>query len=308
VALRDDDDVVQLLAPQDGMLAAEHDRRGEEAAAAAIEPSSGAGSTGEVNTGGDAADSADSAYAAAHPEHGSKSPGSPHATTNGKGKGKGKESKPKKLSKKEQAELEAKEAEEAEAQRLEEEKQSARIESARMREEDEAAAAAARLEEEMAIFSKGFADADGTPLSPLGEPCVFRARVSPASTLQWMVGLRSSLLDMHEDFAAVRLQRTATSAENLQEEWAEELSDRLRDFAPRRGEIEVRVREVRQSELLAHEQKVARHVEGWRGKLGSLQSEVGATMVAAEEASEEAIRRLRAVLGSLPKRDSLAAL
>jgi hypothetical protein len=84
--------------------------------------------------------------------------------------------------------------------------------------------------------------------------------------------IQDSLIGAVEGEAKKRLDRAALLTVERKVTFTDELEDRLRTHWPRRGRVETQIKQPREAELLNHEEKTWRHIQGIQERMKALQS------------------------------------
>jgi hypothetical protein len=146
------------------------------------------------------------------------------------------------------------------------------------------------------------------PLDPDGTPMAMSVML-PAETMVSMVtALRQQLVAHSEQRGQGRNELGDQLCEERQTDYTEELEERLRLHWPRKGRVEVKIRQVREGQLIAHRQRAQRHGRVVREKNVTHQQEFEHRVSVLSERCHYYAAELKALEATLPAQESLAAL
>eukprot|EP00232_Nephroselmis_pyriformis_P010039 CAMPEP_0182902436 /NCGR_PEP_ID=MMETSP0034_2-20130328/30461_1 /TAXON_ID=156128 /ORGANISM="Nephroselmis pyriformis, Strain CCMP717" /LENGTH=1432 /DNA_ID=CAMNT_0025037103 /DNA_START=83 /DNA_END=4378 /DNA_ORIENTATION=- len=148
----------------------------------------------------------------------------------------------------------------------------------------------------------------GPPLDPAGEPYVLALLVPEAVLRGVLEEAQRTLLDEKEAAAQVVEERTATWAQNKEENLTAELDTSLRRHRPRAGRIEEEVRLSRSIELVEQERRHNRHMRSLARAFKGQQAQYDADLAAAREEMLASVAKMAAAEGYLNTASSCKTL
>ena len=151
-------------------------------------------------------------------------------------------------------------------------------------------------------------DERGVPLDPVGEPCVQFLEVRPSVLGKVIKALRNRLLNKFDKTASSRRAKMRVLRDDRVEALTEELEERLRRHWPRKGHAEVKVKQPREGELIAHKQRQERHARNILQRNAAHERAFEDVLKEAREDLAKFQARQAALAKALPSRTNLAAL
>jgi hypothetical protein len=160
----------------------------------------------------------------------------------------------------------------------------------------------AKAAERAALF------AQSPPTDPNGNPAALKVAFPQPLVVDMLASLRSFLVKHSEQREAQRATFAASLRDDRCGSYTEELEERLRLHWPRKGRVEVNIRQVRESELIAHRQRAKRHCRIVREKNDSHQEQFESIIAGYAAKSKDFVGELKALEMTLVDQESLAAL
>ena len=149
---------------------------------------------------------------------------------------------------------------------------------------------------------------DEAPLDPAGLPCVETLAIPLATATDIVVHLRGAVLAHFDDTNAQRLAGVDELTTTRVADVTAELEERLRRHWPRKGKIEVTVRQAREGEVISHAQKLDRQCRKFRERQDALKQAFMDVLVEAVNHAGEARLKQVALTKLLPQQKSLAGV
>jgi len=146
------------------------------------------------------------------------------------------------------------------------------------------------------------------PIDPDGNPVALSVSLPKNSMIDMITKLRNSLIKHSETYGNERLQFGNDLCNERQTDFTEELEERLRLHWPRKGRVEVKIRQVREGQLIAHRQRAQRHGRVVREKCMKQHLEFEEKLSIAASRYKYFSDQIKSLELSLPSQESLAAL
>jgi len=146
------------------------------------------------------------------------------------------------------------------------------------------------------------------PPDPDGTPTAMSIGLPTETMVNMVTELRKQLVAHSEDRGRARQGFGEQLCEERQTDYTEELEERLRLHWPRKGRVEVKIRQVREAQLIAHRQRAQRHGRVVREKNELHQEEFESRVSVLTERCAYYAAELKALEATLPAQESLAAL
>ncbi|GMI11443.1 hypothetical protein TrVE_jg944 [Triparma verrucosa] len=150
--------------------------------------------------------------------------------------------------------------------------------------------------------------ANSQPEDKDGNMCVEITLFPVERVTSYVEGLRESLLGVMEDESQKRRKVNDDLCEERKEDLTEELEERLRLHWPRKGRTEVKYRQPREGELVAHRQKSARFLRQFYKRLGDQNDNYNELSDEVTEHANEFVNEVNSLKATLKDQGSLAAL
>eukprot|EP00937_MAST-01D_sp_MAST-1D-sp2_P002575 g2575.t1 len=146
------------------------------------------------------------------------------------------------------------------------------------------------------------------PTDPDGEPCIEEVALPHKQATDILAGLRWQVLTVRDSESAGRADWAESQCNDRQAALSDELEERLRLHWPRKGRIEVQSFQPREQELLAHEQRLARHIRATRIRHRERGASLEQALKQARTAVEKHVLRIDTLQAQLALQPNLAAL
>ncbi|GMH74178.1 hypothetical protein TL16_g06393 [Triparma laevis f. inornata] len=150
--------------------------------------------------------------------------------------------------------------------------------------------------------------ADSQPEDKDGNTCVEITLLPSDKVTSYVESLRESLLGVMEGQSQKRRVKNDDLCEERKEDLTEELEERLRLHWPRKGRTEVKYRQPREGELVAHRQKSARFLRQFYKRLGDQNDSYNELSDEVTEHANEFVNDVNSLKITLKDQGSLAAL
>ena len=166
----------------------------------------------------------------------------------------------------------------------------------------------ARREEKATIMLGAKAKRDNTPVDKDGRDCIRITKLPINESTSFVGSLRESVLSCMEEDSLARQRKMDALNEERAEDLTEELEERLRLHWPRKGRTEVKFRQPREGELVAHRQKSARFLRQFYQRLNEQDGQFSAIREKVIHHSDEFKQAVQLLKCTLANQGSLAAL
>ena len=149
---------------------------------------------------------------------------------------------------------------------------------------------------------------NSTPQDKDGNSCIEVTGLPKEVAASNVSGVIESLLSAMEVDGEARDTKIDLLCEERKEDLTEELEERLRLHWPRKGRTEVKYRQPREGELIAHRQKSARFLRQFYKRLSDQQEEFAALCKETRDHADEFVANVESLTKMLSEQGSLAAL